>query len=176
MTWAAAVSLFLTGDFFSGTAFFLTMSAQLASFGVAVFPWIALMATAFLMAFGGEVFGVPSFILFTLTAPGEDLFLFRFFPALGVFLLDSTLLADFGEACFTGSACTGVTTGEDLVLDLAAAGLDTTGVLSSSETPVKLMSRLKLLLTFLAADFRFAADVLRDLFFADITGVFFPIL
>lgn len=129
-----------------------------------------LIAKAFLITTRGETVGVPSFILFTFLDTGEDLFLFRFLPPLGVFgtfFVDTTFGVCFfnvGAASF-GVTLTGDITGEeDLALDLADAGVKMIGVLNKSATPVKLMSRERLLFAFLTI---LVAD-----FLADLTGDF----
>ena len=113
---------------------FLTISAQLFIFGVACFPWIALMATALAITGGGVIASVVIFILLALFWIGELLFLLRFFPPLGVL------------AATTDFTITGVM--DFLVFDLADAGLVITGVFMRVSMPVKLISSELLLLTF----------------------------
>lgn len=122
------------------------------------------MATARFIADGGEVFGVPNFILFTFIASGDDLFLFRFLPPLGVFgvfLLEPMGFNDLGGDATTLSSIICATAGDDLVFDLAAAGLAIIRF-STSETSVKLKSAELLLFA------------LYDFLLADLEGDFFP--
>jgi hypothetical protein len=128
------------------------------------------MATAFLIDEGGDCFGVLSFILFTFEFSGDDLFLFKFLPPLGVFgvFLDDRILG-VGFLCkviLDIASLTGVTTGDnDLAFERAEAGVETIGVVNISESPVKLMSRELLLLVFFPTDFLCltAVDFLTDL-------------
>lgn len=157
-----------------------------------------LSATAFLMTSGGEgTSGVPSFILFTFTEIGDDLFLFRFFPPRGVFgvfkRFPVDFLADFfadigADACFNGleigtvvETALGLTndTGEeigeaDFAFDLADAAVEKIGVLKRSDTPVKLRSKtLLLLLFFRVLPVDFLLDFTCGDFLDDFTGVDF---
>lgn len=100
--------------------------------------------------------GVPSFILFTFLDTGEDRFLFRFLPPLGVFdifFVDTTFGVCFfnvGAAGFGVSLTDDITGEEDLALDRADAGVEMIGVLNKSVTPVKLRSCETLLFAFMA--------------------------
>lgn len=144
------------GDFSVLTGFaaagFFTISAHVLILGVAALPCTALSATTFLITAGGEgPVGLPSFILLAPTTIGDDLFLLRFLPALGVFGVFPALgvFTTFsGKGDLTGDA-----TGElERALDLAEAGDDTIGVFMRSTIPVKLRSRLLLLLLPLVGD------------------------
>ena len=130
------------------------------------------MTTAFLIAEGGDCLGVPSFILFTFDLIGDDLFLFRFLPPLGVFGVffdERTLGVGFDEIRVPVLASlTGVTIGDDdddLAFERAEAGVDIIGVVNMSASPVKLMSRELLLFAFFPEDF---LDFIGVDFFTDL--------